>query len=156
TGNKLIGFIDKFRQRMVIAKWENNKLNAINIIELPVSSYLTDVGINYDSEFYFSDGSLNCLYKFNELGEYICTLNNPGWFYHPFRLSNIAYDRPEIPAIEFYVSNLWSAERGIRRYLLGSDVVDITANQVGISYLNLNYRLMGDSYVKIDILKNGV
>ena len=156
TGNQLVGFIDKFQQRMVIAKWENNKLNAITMIELTAASRLTDVGINYDSEFYFTDESLNCLYKFNELGEYICTLNDPAWFKYPSRLTNIAWDRPSMPAIEFYVANRWTSENGIRRYLLGSDVVDITANQAGLSYLNLNYRLMGDSYVKIDILKNGV
>jgi len=152
-----IGFIDKIGRRLVICRineYANNRLEAYNVVEFPTPAPgLTDVGINFDSELYFSQGD-NMIHKFDMYGEYICSFKNSSWFNQVGTISNFAVDNPDFVIPELFINNRWSDNYGIRRYLPGSDAMDLSFQQLGYNSLQFNYRITGVSYVKVDILHN--
>lgn len=134
-----------------------NILHVYRKAEFPHSSLLTDVGTNCYGELIITDSYYNSLHKLDHDLNYICSFNyssynNPG-FQYPQRFS-YGKNKPGWYILEGFMADRWSSSHGIKRYLPGSDVFDISYLQIVNSSHKFSFTTSGYSNIQIDIFQN--
>ncbi|MBI1937337.1 MAG: T9SS type A sorting domain-containing protein [Ignavibacteriales bacterium] len=144
------------KRRFAYVRSESNDLVGYSVTVMPASSYITDIGMASFGTFLVSDLGLNLLHKFDSVGRYVCsyrTSPNFSGFKNPLRVSNNSQNKPGSTILNYYVANAWGDDSGIRRFLPGSHVFDLTYKKNGNIY-EFEWIISDRSITRVDVYRN--
>ncbi|MBI5726813.1 MAG: hypothetical protein HY965_03100, partial [Ignavibacteriales bacterium] len=126
---------------------------------LPVNSRLFDLGSDYLGKIFATDLGLNLVHKFNH-GDYICSSDKFKTIYESACVSNLngKYPVANTQSIYTYFSNAYGMVSGVRKYLPGADVVDLSNQATSSGYqFNFTHTSLQHYYVQlIDVANSNV
>jgi hypothetical protein len=128
-----IAIVDKGdKNHIIFCSLDSDNLGLESDLILPSGSNPTDVGIDGSMNYIVTDEGLQMLHCFGINGDYICSYKGPssGYFNNPERVTNMAYSAyPDYIILELFVMDAWSSNKGIKKFVPGADVYDLSTGQ---------------------------